>query len=333
MRIAASALGLAFGLALAATAASPAAAQDSFNLTALGSAPTGILATANAGVAAAVQAAYPGSTITYQTSGSGIANIAAIDRGRAPLGYAVDAEMALALAGAAPFKEKINSFRAIAYVVGGIDMHLVVTKEAAEKYGLKDFSDIAKKKPPLRIVSNARGNVVSIIAVEYLRQIGVSVDDIKAWGGEKMFITSQEFPAMFADRKADTMLNLTNIRSAAMLDMMKARDLVMLSVDREIVDKVAAKYGLRTATIPKSAYEFMTQDLYTAEIGVALIAHHTVSEDHAYRIAKALVEHIDKFQALHPSFKATTPQYLAALKAGEYHPGAAKLYREKGLMK
>src|SRR6185295_11767297 len=99
----------------------------------------------------AVQAAFPGSTITYQTSGSGIANIAAIDQNRAPLGYAVDAEMALALEGKAPFRGKITSFRAIAYLVGGVGMHLVVTREVAEKYGLKDLSDIAKKKPPLRI--------------------------------------------------------------------------------------------------------------------------------------------------------------------------------------
>jgi TRAP transporter TAXI family solute receptor len=319
--------------ALALAFAGGAAAQESFNLTALGSAPTGILATANAGVAAAVQAAYPGSTITYQTSGSGIANIAAIDRGRAPLGYAVDAEMALALAGAAPFKEKLTSFRAIAYLVGGVGMHVVTTREAAEKYGLKEFADIAKKKLPLRIVSNARGNVVSIISVENLKEIGVSVDDVKSWGGEKMFVTSQEFPTMFADRKADTMLNMTNIRAAAMLDMMRARELVMLPVDRALVDRVAQRYGLRTMTIPKSAYDFMTADVYTTEIGIVLIAHKDVSDDHAYRIAKALVEHTDKFQSMHPAFKQTTPDYLAALKVGEYHPGAAKLYREKGLLK
>ena len=311
----------------------PASGQDTFNLTALGSAPTGILATANAGVAAAVQASFPGSTVTYQTSGSGIANIAAIDQGRAPLGYAVDAEMALALEGKAPFRGKITSFRAIAYLVGGVGMHLIVTREVAEKYGLKDFSDIAKKKPPLRIVSNARGNVVSIVALDYLREIGVSVDDVKSWGGEKMFVTSQEFPAMFADRKADTMLNMTNIRAAAMLDMMKSRELRMLTVDRALVDRVAARYGLRTMTIPKASYDFMAEDFYTTELGIALIAHQSVKDEHAYAIAKSLVEHLEKFQAMHPSFKATTKEYLAALKVGEYHPGAAKLYRERGLMK
>ena len=171
------------------------------------------------------------------------------------------------------------------------------------------------------------------MALDFLREIGVSVDDVKAWGGEKMFVTSQEFPAMFADRKADTMLNMTNIRAAAMLDMMKSRELRMLTVDRALVDRVAARYGLRTMTIPKSAYDFMTEDLYTPELGIALIAHHSVKDAHAYAIAKALVEHLDKFQAMHPSFKATTKEYLAALKVGEYHSGAAKLYREKGLMK
>ena len=308
-------------------------AQQPFNLTALGSAGTGILASLNSGVAAAVQAGYAGSTVTYQTGGGGIANIAAIDKGRAPLGYAVDVEMAFALQGREPFKEKIDSFRTIALLNGGVAMHFIVSKELADKYGVKDFADIAKKKVPIRMVSNQRGNVVSIVAEEFLKEIGVSPSDIRGWGGDVLYINAQDHAGLFADRRADTMLNMTNIRNAAIIDTMKSRDLVMLTIDRTLVDRVAKNLQLRTMVIPKSAYDFMTDDLYTAEIGIALIAHKDVKDEHTYAIAKSLVEHLDKFQAIQPAFKSTTAEFLTANAVGAYHPGALKAYREKGLVK
>ena len=107
----------------------------------------------------------------------------------------------------------------------------------------------------------------------------------------------------------------------------------MLSVDKAIIDKVADDAGITTMVIPKTAYDFMSDELYTLTLGIALIGHSSVSDDHAYRIAKALLEHAGKFQSAHPSLKAITPQYMASLKIGEYHPGAARAFREKGLMK
>lgn len=310
-----------------------ASTQEKFNLTALGSGATGIMAGMNAGVAAAVQAAYPGATITYQPSGAGIANIASVNLGRAPLAYAADAELALAIEGRAPFREKVTSFRAIANLVTGVGLHIVVTKDVAERHKLKDFSDLAKNKAAVRIVSNTRGNVVSMLADDFLKEIGITQATIREWGGEHIYVPSQEHASLFADRRADVMMNFTNVRSASMVETMKTRDVVMLTIDRNLVDRVAERNGLQTMTIPASAYDFMADDLYTAQLGVVLIAHESVSDDHAYAITKALVEHTEKFQAAHPAFRATTPEFMASLKAAPYHPGAARLYREKGLMK
>jgi TRAP transporter TAXI family solute receptor len=311
---------------------SPAVAQN-FNLTALGLSPTGVMAVINTGVAAAVQEAYPGSTVTFQSGSGGIANIMAIHQGRVPLAYAVDAEMSAALAGRSPFREKIGSFRTIAYVAGYVPMHFIVTKDVAEKHDLKTFKDIAAKKPPLKIIFNTRANIVSAISEQLLKAIGVSLDDVRSWGGEIIYAPGSEHAPLFADRRANAMINMTNIRSASMVSIQRSVDVVMLSVDRAIIDKVADDAGITTMVIPKNAYDFMSGELYTLTLGIALISHSGVSDDHAYRIAKALIEHTGKFQSAHPSLKAITPQYMASLKIGQYHPGAARAFREKGLMK
>ena len=180
------AIGMATALATAAEAAPP------YNLTVAGGSARGLLTTLNSGIDAAVAAQFPGSTITYQTSGGGFANIALVDRKKVPLGYVVDAEIRMALDGSPPFRNKIDSMRTIAYCTGWVPMHLVVTRDFATKHGLSEFADIAKKKPPIRMALQQRGNVVSMISEIMLKEIGVSVDNIKTWGGQVMYVGGSE---------------------------------------------------------------------------------------------------------------------------------------------
>ena len=60
-------------LAALATLASFAEAQPPYNLTLSGASPGGLWSLLGAGVHASVAAAYPGSAVTYQTSGGGLA--------------------------------------------------------------------------------------------------------------------------------------------------------------------------------------------------------------------------------------------------------------------
>ena len=176
-------------LALCLAALAPAAkAEPPYQLTLAGLGPTGLLATVHSGIDAAVAAAYPGSTVTYQTSAGGFANLVMVENKKVPLGFAVDSEVQLGLHGRKPFKSKLENVRTIGFVVGWVPMHLVVTKSFADKHGLKDFSDIAKKKPPIRMALQTRANVVSMLSEAMLEEIGVTPDDIRSWGGQFIYI-------------------------------------------------------------------------------------------------------------------------------------------------
>ncbi len=321
------AIGMATALATAAEAAPP------YNLTVAGGSARGLLTTLNSGIDAAVAAQFPGSTITYQTSGGGFANIALVDRKKVPLGYVVDAEIRMALDGSPPFRNKIDSMRTIAYCTGWVPMHLVVTRDFATKHGLSEFADIAKKKPPIRMALQQRGNVVSMISEIMLKEIGVSVDNIKTWGGQVMYVGGSEQAPLMADRRSDMMFNMTPVKGRVASAVQKARDVIMLSVDRGLIDRVAAKTGLTTFVIPASAYKWMDRDLYTLSLGISLIAHKDMTDATAYDLAKAITEKIDKIRAVHPFIGRLTREYLVSLGVGDYHPGAVRYYKEAGLMK
>ena len=97
---------LAFGLL-----AAPAVSAQTYNLTLCGASPGGLWSLLGAGVDAAVKESFPGSTVTYQTSGGGLANVGLLDQGKCDLAIIHDAEAKAALGGLAPFKSKIQSTR------------------------------------------------------------------------------------------------------------------------------------------------------------------------------------------------------------------------------
>ena len=54
-------------------------AAESYNLTVAGASPGGLWSLLGAGLDSALKAEYPDSTVTYQTSGGGIANVTIIE--------------------------------------------------------------------------------------------------------------------------------------------------------------------------------------------------------------------------------------------------------------
>ena len=139
-------------------AAIPAHAET-YNLTLTGASPGGLWSRIGGGVDAAIAAAYPGSTITYQTSSGGLANISMVAGGKVPMGIATDGELTLAVTGQKPFKTPIKDVRALVRLYTPAARfqitHLLMNKDVADKHGVESFADIVSKKVPIRVAITA----------------------------------------------------------------------------------------------------------------------------------------------------------------------------------
>ena len=78
------------------------AKAQKYNLTLSGASPGGLWSRIGGGIDAAIAKAYPGSTVTYQTSSGGLANVPLVSRGKVPMGLATDGELNAAVKGAKP---------------------------------------------------------------------------------------------------------------------------------------------------------------------------------------------------------------------------------------
>jgi uncharacterized protein len=75
--------------------------------------------------------------------------------------------------------------------------------------------------------------------------------------------------------------------------------------------------------IDKEQYAFAVENY--------IVVRNDLSEDTVYQIMKALWDHCDELAAFHPSTRSlTTKAFVSKEAVVPYHPGAIKLYKEKG---
>lgn len=330
----------AMALPLAAAMGSSAGADDKFNLTLSGASPGGLWSRIGGGLDAAIAAAYPGSTVTYQTGSGGFANIALVSRGKVPLGLAVDMELKMSQQGVKPFRGKIDNIRQLVRVytpAARFQMqHALIRKDVAEKYGLKSVSDIAKKKPKLRVAINRRGNSDSDIGRLVFEQSGVTLDDIKKWGGQVVYAASREITSLMNDRRIDMTIYGIAYRHPRIREVIKGLgdDLAMLQIEPDVAKKVAELTGGEVCVVKAKEYPFIAQDHNSVCVGAVVIVNKSMSDEQAYKLTKAVFEKIEKFKTAHRLIaRNTTPESLAQGSVIAHHPGAVKYLKEKGLMK
>ena len=325
---------LALSVGIALSFASPGAAETKqYKITLAGASPGGLWSLLGEGVSAAMAKAFPGSSISYQTSGGGLANIPMVVGGKVEMGLAHNVEVKAALLGQDPYKEPIKDLYTLAYMYDWSPQQFLITKSFAEKYGLETVQDLADKKPPVKMGVNRRGNMVEAVNRAIFSAYGFTYEDIESWGGQVVFAASGEMANLMRDRRIDLMANSVFAPHSSILETANAIDVKLLSLSPQVIEKVTADMGCDPWVVKKGAYDWLDKDIPTVSLGCMLLVQKGMSEEDVYAITKALVENIDAIRNVHKSMKSLTPELMASQKLIPYHPGAAKYYREAGLLK
>lgn len=322
----------AIGALLACASAMP-MAQESLKLTISGASPSGLWSMLGTGLDNAVRAGVPGSVLTYQTSGGGLANIGIVSRGQAELGIVHNVELKVAAEGSKPFNAPVTNLRAIAVLYDWAPMQLVMTKAAADKYGVSSVRDIVAKKVPIRFAVNQRGNMVEAVNRAIFEAYGASWADLESWGGQVVYAPGGEMANLFNDRRIDLGGNGVFVPDSRFVEASRNQPMIMLELDPAVIEQVAARTGADAYSIPPGGYEWQDKAVPTVALSAALVASDRMSDETAYQITKSMVEHLGKINEVHKAMRGLKPALMPSLKLIPYHPGALRYYREAGLVK
>jgi hypothetical protein len=136
------------------------------------------------------------------------------------------------------------------------------------------------------------------------------------------------------DRRLDVVSFGISINHPRIREMANGLELVMLPMTEQIAKKVADDMGAKTCPIKAGEYKFLATDSASICVGLNTLVRADMDEKLAYNVTKGIVENLDKYKAAHRLLaQAVTVESFTEPGLVPYHPGAAKYYREKGLLK
>lgn len=314
-----------------------ASAGEKYNLTLAGASPGGLWSTIGAGLDKSLNKAYPGSTVTYQTSSGGLANAKLVADGKVPMGLAADMELAPAYRGTGPFAGKAMKDLRVLFRVYNSDarfqlVHVLVNGDAAKQYGIKSMADLRKNAGKLRIAVNRPGNMDGDLGLAILAAHNIKQGQIK----KLVRAASKEQTSLMLDRRIDVMVVGLPLNHRRIREIRKGfnENLVLLDVGAQQSSKIAKDFDIKACKIKaKEKYPFLNNGVNTVCAGVVIVVNKNMPEKTAYNIVSGVLKNLGDFQSAHRALKkATSSKVMAESSVAPHHPGAVKAFKEAGLL-
>jgi len=148
-------------------------------------------------------------------------------------------------------------------------------------------------------------------------------------------LKSAEQSKALCDNKIDAMVFTVGHPSGSIKEATTSCDTVLVSVTGAAIDKLVAENDYyRAATVPGGMYMGNPNDTQTFGVGATFVTSDKVPSETVYQVVKAVFENFDSFRKLHPAFAHLKKEEM--IKDGlsaPLHDGAAKYYKEAGLLK
>jgi len=260
---------------------------------------------------------------SVESTGGSVYNLNAIAAGELDMGVAQSDWQFHAYNGTSKFKEQgpNKDLRAV-FSVHPEPFTVVARADS----GIKNFDDLKGKRVNIgNPGSGQRGTMEVVMAKK-----GWTKDDFKLASELK----SAEQSKALCDNKIDAIVFTVGHPSGSIKEATTSCDSVIVNVAGPVIDKLVAENDYyRTATIPGGMYRGTDKDAMTFGVGATFVSSAKVPEKVIYNVVKAVFENFDQFKKLHPAFANLKKEEM--IKDGlsaPLHDGAAKYYKEAGLM-
>ena len=262
----------------------------------------------------------PGMNVTAQATGASVENIRLMNKDEVELALVQSDTIDFAFNAKETFKEKLTKMAVVAVLYPEL-IHIVVRGEL----DVKSFSGLRGKK----VGVGAPGSGTEANFRQLLDVYKMTKDDVST-----QFLSFAESADQFKDRRIDAFMVTGGVPTSAIMDVATQRDIKILAIDDTMISIMTSKYPfLAGAVIPANSYKGVTADVKTVAVNAVLIAHPKLSETVVYNMTKALFENQAELAAAHAKGKVLSLQGAATGVSIPFHPGAAKYYREKGILK
>jgi TRAP transporter TAXI family solute receptor len=272
----------------------------------------------------------PGTNVDVKPFSGGVGNAKLVAKNETPLALSFTVTNRWAFEGKEAYDTKLENLRAL---VGGLDTYYLVAI-TAKSLGINSLKDVRDRKLAVKMHSQPVGSLGEFAARQLLREYGISYADIKSWGGSTSHVNYNIIVDAFKDGRADLLIAVVTPKHPSVTEITTFSDVKFLPLDAERVKGLLA-LGYKPATMPTETFKNQAQAVNTVGFPTVLITNKDLPEPVAYTVTKTIVENKDALVRGHAGLAEFEPKtaWQPAEVGLPLHPGAERVYREKGWMK
>ena len=260
---------------------------------------------------------------SVESTGGSIYNLNTIRAGELDMGVAQSDWQFHAYNGSSRFEDKGANKNLRAVFSVHPEPFTVVARADAN---IKTFADLKGKRVNIGNPGSGQRGTMEVIMNAY------------GWTNKDFALASElkaaEQSKALCDNKIDAMVFTVGHPSGSIQEATTACDTVLVTVAGEKIDALIDSNSFyRSATIPGGMYRGNPNDVQTFGVGATFVTSSEVKDEVIYQVVRAVFENFNDFKRLHPAFTVLKKEEMISdgLSA-PLHPGAAKYYKEAGLM-
>lgn len=264
----------------------------------------------------------PGLRATVEYSGASVANAKLVGQGEADFALLQNDITYYAYNGTQMFSgQAVKNMGGIFTIYPELIQFL-----ATQASGIKSVKDLRGKK----VAIGPLGSGTEVNTVQILEAYGMKVEDL----GKVERIGAAEASDQLKDGRIDAAFFTTGLGSAVIMDTMLTGKANLVEIKGSEAEALKKKYPFYTVTkVPAGTYKGIEKDATTVAVMAMMIARSELPEGLVYDFTKAIFDNLDTFYSVHSAAKSLK---LATALDGmpiPLHPGAARFYKEKGVLK
>lgn len=263
----------------------------------------------------------PGIMVTPQVTGGSVENSRLLEQKEIEFSIQMNNITDYAYNGLEQFKGRpIKNIRNVASLIPEALQNLVRADS-----GIDSISDLKGK----RVVVGAPGSGNEVNSRLLLSGYGLTYSDIKP-----LFLSYAEAANMFKDRLVDASMFTTGLGTSAIQEIAISQNIKLIPIAEKDVVELHKKFPFFVRfVIPANTYRGQDKDVVTVTTMATLVCREDLSEDLVYQATKLIFENLDVMARAHAMGKMINLKTALEGLTVPLHPGAAKYYKEKGLIK
>lgn len=264
--------------------------------------------------------AIPGADVTAEATGGSVENLRLLEGDHGELAFTLGDTLADAWAGnrRAGFDAPLRKLRAIAKIYTNY-----IQIVAGDRSGIRTLADLKGK----RVSVGPKGGGTELNAVAIFKAAGFSLGDL-AEVDHSPFGTSARLVLQGA---LDATFQSAGLGVESTRHLLASGEARLIPIPGEVVARVGSPVYV-AATIPANTYYDQTAKVPTASVPNFLVTRVGVSDEIAYLMTKSLFQHLDQLVQTAPAAKGISVKTATIGLPIPLHPGAARYYREIGVL-